>query len=116
MPSMRVPIMGTIEKERRSYFSVANVLTMLTIAGALAGIYAANAADNADTKRRISALEIRNDETRREIKDVAHEIKGDVKEVKGDVQLILRKLDSMQAVERERSRSDQSRRERRGEQ
>ena len=94
-----------IEKERRSYFSVANVLTILTIVGALAGIYAANAAENASTKERLTTLEKRNDETRKEIKDVAHEIKGDVKEVKSDVQLILRKLDSMEAVQRAERRA-----------
>ena len=98
-----------IEKERRSYFSIANILTILGMVGAIAGSYAAMSADNADTKRRIAALETRNEEVRREIKDVAHEIKGDVKEVKSDVQTILRKLDSMQAVERDRSERERRR-------
>lgn len=75
---------------------------MLAAVGATWGTLSA---ENADTKRRLSTLEQRNDETRQEIKNVAHEIKGDVKEVKGDVQLILRKLDSMEAVNRvERTR------------
>ena len=99
----------TLEKDKRRFVSLGNILTILGMAGAIAGSYAAMSADNADTKRRIAALESRNEETRREIKDVAHEIKGDVKEVKSDVQTILRKLDSMQAVERDRSERERRR-------
>ena len=84
--------------------SVGNVLALLTMFGALAGSYATLYADSADTKRRITTLEQRNEETRKEIKDVAHEIKEDVKEVKSDVQLILRKLDSMEAVQKAEKR------------
>ena len=93
-----------IEHNRRSFVSIGNVLTILGMFGALAVSYATLSADSADTKRRITTLEQRNEETRKEIKDVAHEIKGDVKEVKGDVQLILRKLDSMEAVQRSERR------------
>ena len=91
-----------LEKERRSYFSAANILTLLMMLGALAGVWAGNAAENADTKRRLSVVESRQEETRREIKDTAHEIKQDVKDTKTDVQLILRKLDTMEALQRQR--------------
>ena len=97
----------TIEKNRRHFVSPGNILTILAMFGALAGSYATLYADNADTKRRITTLEQRNEETRKEIKEVAHEIKGDVKEVKGDVQLILRKLEGMEAVNRAERRRTQ---------
>ena len=93
-----------VEKERRHFVSLGNVLTLLVMAGGVAGTYAALASDNASTKERLATLEKRNDETRTEIKSVAHEIKWDVKEVKGDVQLILRKLDAMEAVQRHERR------------
>ena len=87
--------------------STGNILTILAMFGALAVSYATLSADTADTKRRLSTLEQRNEETRKEIKEVAHEIKGDVKEVKGDVQLILRKLEGMEAVNRAERRRTQ---------
>ena len=93
-----------MEREQRHFVSVGNILTILAMFGALAGSYATLYADSADTKRRITTLEQRNEETRKEIKDVAHEIKEDVKEVKSDVQLILRKLDSMEAVQKSERR------------
>ena len=86
-----------VEKERRHFVSLGNVLTLLVMAGGVAGTYAALASDNASTKERLATLEKRNDETRTEIKSVAHEIKG-------DVQLILRKLDAMEAVQRHERR------------
>jgi hypothetical protein len=85
--------------------SVGNILTMLTMFLALAGGYANLSAETADLKRRVTTVEQRNTETRKEIKEVANEIKVDVKETKSDVQLILRKLDTMEAVNRaERTR------------
>ena len=71
--------------------------------GAIAGVYAGNAAENADTKRRLTVVEARQEEARREIKETAHEIKLDVKDTKNDVQLILRKLDTMEALQRQRA-------------
>ena len=95
----------SLEKERRKYLSIGNVIAGLMFLGALGGVWGTLAADSATNKQRLSTLEQRNDETRKEIKDVAHEIKVDVKEVKNDVQQILRKLDSMDAVQRsERTR------------
>jgi len=95
----------SIEKERRKYFSLGNVIGGLMFLGALGGVWGTLAADSATTKQRLTALEQRSEETRKEIRETAHEIKTDVKEVKSDVQLILRKLDSMDAVQRsERTR------------
>lgn len=87
-----------VEKDKRRFVSPGNILTILAMFGAVATAYATLAADNADTKRRVSTVEERQGEARREIKDITHEIKVDVKEVKGDVQLILRKLGEMEAV------------------
>mgnify|MGYP001615153334 CR=1 FL=1 len=95
-----------IEHNRRSFVSIGNVLTILGMFGALAVSYATLSADTADTKRRITTLEQRNEETRKEIKEVAQEIKQDVKEVKGNVDAILRKLDSLEAVRQADRRRD----------
>lgn len=88
------------EKDRRKVMSVGNILTLLTMFLALAGGYANLSAETASIKERLTTVEQRNTETRKEIKDTAQEIKQDVKEVKGDVQLILRKLDTMEAINR----------------
>lgn len=96
-----------MDKERRHYISVGNVLTMLGIAGAIAASYATLSADNATTRQRITDLEHRNAETRQDLKETAHEIKSDVKEVKGDVQLILRKIDAIEAVRQAQRKADQ---------
>ena len=101
---MNVPVVGKIEKERRNFLSLANVLTLLGMAGAIVGSYAALSADQADNKRRIIHLESGEQKTHSLIKENAKEIKNDVRETKDAVQLILRKLDSMEAVQRERDR------------
>lgn len=73
--------------------------TALAIVVALGGISAAwtnLAADNADTKRRVTTIEQRQEEDRRTLRDEQREIKDDVKDVKSNVDLILRKLDRME--------------------
>lgn len=100
-----MPRIPGLNKDRRHFVSVGNVLTILGMLGALAASYGTLYADGATTKERLNTLEKRNEETRQEIKTVAQEIKADVKEVKGNVDLILRKLDSMEAVNKaERAR------------
>ena len=74
--------------------------TVLAIVVALAGVSTAwtnLAADNADTKRRLSTVEQRQEEDRRTQREEQREIKADVREVKGNVELILRKLDRMES-------------------
>lgn len=107
---MQVPIVGHIEKERRQFLSLANVLTLLGMAGAIVGSYAAISADNADTKRRVTHLEAGEQKTHSLIKENAQEVKNEVRETKDAVQLILRKLDAMEAVQRERERRERERR------
>lgn len=97
--------MGNVGKERRTYFSLANVLTLLAMAGSLAAVWATNAADNADTKRRVTHLEQGSQATRNLIKDTVDPVARDVKETKDSVNMILQELRSMQAVERERERA-----------
>ncbi len=98
-----------IDRSRRHYFSVGNVLTLLMMFGALAGVWGTNAADNADTKRRVTTLEQGEQSTRKIIKDTGDEIKSDVKETKQVMNMILQELRAMQAVERERERARRGR-------
>ena len=89
----------SLEKERRSYFSVANILTILGLLGAIGAGYGTLAADNARQKERVDNL-----------KEEAKEIKKDVKETAKNVDLILRKLDAWEATQRERERVARERR------
>lgn len=92
--------MPHIEKERRSYFSIANLLTLLVMAGGIAATYADNRSESARQKERVDNL-----------KEEVREIKQDVKETKRDVQVILRKLDSMEAAQQSERRRDRTRSE-----
>lgn len=67
--------------------SIGNVLTVLAMAGSLVAVYADTSAENAKQKERVDNL-----------KEQAREIKQDVKATNENVQLILRKLDSMEAA------------------
>jgi len=92
----------SIDKERRHFVSLGNVLTILAMAGALATGWVTLAADNAQQKERVNNLS-----------EQAKEIKADVKDTKRDVQTILqklvemetaRKIDDRAARERDRTR------------
>jgi uncharacterized membrane protein (DUF106 family) len=90
-----------IEKERRKYVSLGNLLTILVMAGAIAGTYAQSAAENAKQKERVDNLAKQIDE-----------VKKDGKDTNQKVELILRKLDAMEAVDFDRRRREASRRDR----
>ena len=84
--------------------TIGNVLTILTMLFAIGGVWATVSADNADTKRRVDTVEKRTDEDRRDGKEDRKEIKQDVKDTKEIVQQIMRKLDALDAAQRERDR------------
>ena len=92
---MNVPVVGAVEKNRRKYLSVGNILTLLAMLGAIAGGYADNKAETAKQKERVDNLARTIDE-----------VKKDGKDTNQKVELILRKLDSMEAVQRERDRRE----------
>ncbi len=77
-----------LEKDKRRFVSVGNVLTILGMVAAIAVAYADNRVEGARQKERVDNL-----------KDEAKEIKRDVKETNGKVDLILRKLEAMEAVQ-----------------
>ena len=76
--------------------SLGNVLTVLGMIAGLAATWATLSADNADTKRRVTVMEERQKEDRREIKQSVKETQQDVKDVKNDVQQIRIMLERMQ--------------------
>ena len=82
-----------LEKERRKYLSMANVLTLLAMLGAIAAGYADNKAENAQQKERVDNLA-----------KTIEEVKKDGKDTNQKVELILRKLDSMEAVQKAEKR------------
>jgi hypothetical protein len=90
-----------IERERRSYFSLGNLLTILAMAGAIAGTYAQSAGEQAKQKERVDNLVNKVDE-----------VKKDGKDTNQKVELILRKLEAIEAVDFDRRRREASRRDR----
>ena len=77
------------KEEPKHHFSIGNILTIVTMVLGMAGGYATLAGENAQQKERVDNL-----------KQEAKEIKKDVKETKDNVQLILRKLDAMEAAQK----------------
>jgi len=83
----------TIERDNRKFVSLGNILTMLAMAAAVAVTYADNRVENVRQKERVDNL-----------KEETKEIKRDVKDTAKNVDLILRKLEGMEAAQRERDR------------
>ena len=86
------------KEEPKHHFSIGNILTIVTMVLGMAGGYATLAGENAQQKERVDNL-----------KQEAKEIKRDVKETKDNVQLILRKLDSMEAERRAEAKAAERR-------
>ena len=91
-----------VERDRRQFFSLANVLAMIGTVMLVGGAWGERVADNADTKRRLTVVESRQAEDRGLNRQDREEIKRSVKETNDNVQLILRKLDAMEAVSHSR--------------
>ncbi|MDZ4250889.1 MAG: hypothetical protein U0990_12505 [Candidatus Nanopelagicales bacterium] len=91
----------SIEKERRKYVSLGNLLTILAMAGAIAGTYAQSAGEQAKQKERVDNLTKQIDE-----------VKKDGKDTNQKVEQILRTLEAMQAVDFDRRRREATRRDR----
>ena len=87
-----------IEKERRKYLSLSNVLTLLAMGGAIAAGYADNRVENATQKTRVDNLS-----------KTIEEVKKDGKDTNQKVELILRKLEAMDAVDFDRRRREATR-------
>lgn len=94
-----------IERERRQFFSVANVTAMIGTVIMIGAAWGERVADNADTKRRVTVLEQRQIEDRTDGKSDRDEIKKTVKETNDNVQLILQKLSGMEAAQKAERRS-----------
>ena len=75
--------------------SLGNILTVLGMLAALGGVWGTLSADNADTKRRVTTVEKRHDDDRKETREDQKEIKQDVRETKEQVQQIRILLERM---------------------
>jgi hypothetical protein len=88
----------------RSLGLLATLASLVVAVLAIGSYVVAIAGDNADTKRRVTNIENRQAEDRAETKRDVREVKADVKQIGTDVQIILRKLDAMEAAQRARER------------
>jgi uncharacterized coiled-coil protein SlyX len=91
-----------IERDKRKFVSFGNILTILAMAAAVAVTYADNRVENARQKERVDNLS-----------STISEVKKDGKDTNRKVELILRKLDAMEAVDFDRRRREVIRDERR---
>lgn len=82
------------------------VLSVIIAAGGLLTWVGSIAADNADLKRRISTVEDRAKEDRKATRESIGEVKEHVKVIDQNVQIILQTVRSMEAVQRERARTE----------
>lgn len=88
-----------MDTHRFNGLPIGHMLTILAMTGALAGVWATLAAENAQQKERVDNL-----------KEETKEIKRDVKETRDAVQLILRKLDAAEAQREAAAREARERR------
>jgi hypothetical protein len=87
--------------------SLSNVLTAVALLGALGGVWGTLSADGADTKRRVTTVEQRQAEDRKDTRAAIHEVKEHVKLIDQNTQLILQEVRAMQAVQRAERRERQ---------
>lgn len=91
-----------LEKDKRRFVSIGNILTILGMAAAVAIAYGDNRVENARQKERVDNL-----------KEKVEEVRTDSKDTNSKVDLILRKLEAMEAVQfAERRRVERERRDR----
>lgn len=83
------------DEKRNGRLSLANVLTIVGMLGALVGVWVTVNVDAADTKRRVDTVEKRQIEDRAETKSDVKEVKQDIKDVKNEVQAIRILLERM---------------------
>lgn len=88
----------SLNKERRHFVSIPNVLTILAMAGGLAAGWITLAADSATQKERIT-----------NVASQVVEIKQDVRDTKQNVELILRKMIEIEAARKSDDRDARSR-------
>ena len=84
--------------------SLGNTLTILAMLGAVGVSWFTLAGETARNKDQIEAVKKQMDDDKRDAREDRADIKRDVKETKGNVELILRKLEGMEATQRERDR------------
>lgn len=96
--------MSDEKKNGRSLAYLASVAGLVLALLGIGGYVAAIAADHADTKRRVTTVEQRQTEDRQTVQRDQREIKRDVKDIGENVQVILRKLDAIEAAQRARER------------
>ena len=85
------------DDHKNGKISLTTVLTILGMLAGLAGVWGTLSADNASVKQRVIELERRVENDKQETRADVKEIKTDVKSTNEAVQLILRKLDVMEA-------------------
>ena len=88
----------------RSNISLGNILTLLTMAGALLVFWLNVSMDAGAQKQRIDTVEKRQNEDRVDTKEKLKEINSDVKQISGDVQRILRSLERLEGREEGRKK------------
>lgn len=93
---------GTVEKDRRTYLSLTNVLSMLLLFTMLGAGWMTLASENTDTKRRVTVLEGRQAEDRKNAKQAQEKLEGKLDKVDDNVQAILREIFAMKRLRRER--------------
>lgn len=85
------------EENKNGRVSIPNALTIFGMLLGLGSTWGLLSAENARTKERIDQLEKRVDNDKQETRADVKEIKSDVRSTNEAVQLILRKLDVMEA-------------------
>ena len=88
------------DEKKNGRIPLVPALTILGMLGGFAGTWWALAGEQGRQKEKVETIERRQIEDRVEIKTDVKDVKQDVKDVKQDVNLILRKLNEMEAAQK----------------
>lgn len=81
-----------------------NILTLLAMAGSLAGVWGQLSAQNSRMDQRVTTIERDQVNDKKDAKEDRKEIKQDIKQINSNVQLILNKIEARDAVDADRRR------------
>jgi len=88
------------DEKKNGRITLPAVLAVLGIIGGPLAVWGESQLERGETKQRLSTIEKRQDEDRREIKERLQRIEDKSQRTDDNVQLILRKLDVMDAAQR----------------
>lgn len=92
------------DEKKNGRISIQTVIAGVAVIASLGGSWWAFGQHTGEMKQRLATVEQRQAEDRRDTKDSIKEVKENVRQISSDVQVILRQLNTMEALQRQQRR------------